>query len=145
MAFAVQMRMMECLDVSSRILSLDTHSDRTSRGRGVHQIRASKPIIYLLTLVLAAFVGSSFSAHAHSGGLNAEGCHNNRKTGDYHCHGGGAPKVRKQTAPAPLVGADDVYYPNCAAARRAGAAPVRIGDPGYASHLDRDRDGVGCE
>jgi hypothetical protein len=23
---------------------------------------------------------------AHGGGLNAEGCHNNRKTGDYHCH-----------------------------------------------------------
>lgn len=25
-------------------------------------------------------------AIAHGGGLNAEGCHNNRKTGDYHCH-----------------------------------------------------------
>lgn len=25
-------------------------------------------------------------AFAHSGGLNAEGCHFNRKTGDYHCH-----------------------------------------------------------
>lgn len=22
----------------------------------------------------------------HGGGLNAQGCHNNRKTGDYHCH-----------------------------------------------------------
>ena len=22
----------------------------------------------------------------HGGGLNSEGCHNNRKTGDYHCH-----------------------------------------------------------
>lgn len=27
----------------------------------------------------------------------------------------------------------------------AGAAPVRRGQPGYASHLDRDGDGVGCE
>lgn len=26
------------------------------------------------------------SAAAHGGGLNAQGCHNNRKTGDYHCH-----------------------------------------------------------
>lgn len=25
-------------------------------------------------------------AAPHGGGLNAEGCHNNRKTGDYHCH-----------------------------------------------------------
>ena len=23
---------------------------------------------------------------AHGGGLNAEGCHNNHKTGEYHCH-----------------------------------------------------------
>ena len=22
----------------------------------------------------------------HSGGLNSQGCHNNTKTGDYHCH-----------------------------------------------------------
>jgi hypothetical protein len=26
---------------------------------------------------------------AHPGGLNSAGCHNNRRTGDYHCHGGG--------------------------------------------------------
>jgi hypothetical protein len=39
----------------------------------------------------------------------------------------------------------DVYYKNCDAARDAGAAPVMEGDPGYAPHLDRDGDGVGCE
>ncbi len=38
-----------------------------------------------------------------------------------------------------------VYYENCAAARAAGAAPVRQGDPGYSSRLDRDGDGVGCD
>lgn len=42
------------------------------------------------------------------------------------------------------VGAD-TFYANCAAARAAGAAPVRSGDPGYGPHLDRDRDGIGCE
>jgi hypothetical protein len=26
------------------------------------------------------------AARAHPGGLNAEGCHTNRKTGEYHCH-----------------------------------------------------------
>ncbi|WP_331714492.1 excalibur calcium-binding domain-containing protein [Auraticoccus cholistanensis] len=41
--------------------------------------------------------------------------------------------------------ADDTYYENCDAARAAGAAPVRTGDPGYGRHLDRDGDGVGCE
>jgi micrococcal nuclease len=34
---------------------------------------------------------------------------------------------------------------NCTEAREHGAAPVRAGDPGYGVHLDRDRDGVGCE
>ncbi|RKT52153.1 excalibur calcium-binding domain-containing protein [Saccharothrix australiensis] len=37
------------------------------------------------------------------------------------------------------------YYANCAAARAAGAAPLRIGEPGYRPALDRDGDGVACE
>ena len=28
----------------------------------------------------------TFSIFPHGGGLNSEGCHNNRKTGGYHCH-----------------------------------------------------------
>jgi outer membrane biosynthesis protein TonB len=53
-----------------------------------------------------------------------------------------APKPAPAPAPAP---APSVYYKNCDAARAAGAAPVHRGDPGYASHLDRDGDGIGCE
>ncbi|WP_423599129.1 YHYH domain-containing protein [Roseateles sp. MS654] len=34
--------------------------------------------------VMSALLWSS--AMAHGGGLNADGCHTNRKTGDYHCH-----------------------------------------------------------
>ena len=37
------------------------------------------------------------------------------------------------------------YYRNCAAARAAGAAPLRQGQPGYRAALDRDKDGVACE
>lgn len=44
-----------------------------------------------------------------------------------------------------LVDTGSVYFENCDAARAAGAAPVRSGDPGYRSGLDRDGDGVGCE
>ncbi|WP_233197735.1 DUF1524 domain-containing protein [Cryobacterium sp. Y57] len=40
---------------------------------------------------------------------------------------------------------NDVYFPNCTAARESGAAPVHVGDPGYGGHLDRDGDGAGCE
>lgn len=35
-----------------------------------------------------------------------------------------------------------VYYPSCAAARAAGAAPLHAGEPGYRRGLDRDGDGV---
>jgi hypothetical protein len=30
-------------------------------------------------------------ATAHPGGLDAQGCHHDRKRGAYHCHGGLAP------------------------------------------------------
>jgi hypothetical protein len=94
------------------------------------------------------------AAKAHPGGLNREGCHNDRKHGTgYHCHRGGA--VPRRAAPQDALGfspqpdgrapSSGGEYPNCAAARAAGAAPVRRGDPGYGSHLDRDGDGVGCE
>jgi hypothetical protein len=121
---------------------------------------------YLPTLLACLVALAAPSIHAHGGGLNAEGCHNNRKTGDYHCHRGGnasRPIPRQQLAPveqyrAPASnGAPALDIPprngfrptgafrNCDAARAAGAAPVHRGEPGYGSHLDRDNDGVGCE
>ena len=44
-------------------------------------------------------------------------------------------------APAPAT----AYYANCAAARAAGAAPLRAGQPGYREKMDGDGDGVACE
>jgi uncharacterized membrane protein YdfJ with MMPL/SSD domain len=41
--------------------------------------------------------------------------------------------------------ASDIYYPNCAAARAAGVAPIMIGRPGYRPELDADNDGIACE
>lgn len=83
---------------------------------------------------------------AHSGGTDANGCHTNRKTGEYHCHrpkGGGAPAARPTSAPSFTSGG--AHYPNCAAARAAGAAPLYRGRPDYRAALDRDGDGVACE
>lgn len=40
-----------------------------------------------IVCVLSAFLVTEV-AYSHGGGLNAEGCHNNRKTGEYHCHRG---------------------------------------------------------
>jgi hypothetical protein len=46
-----------------------------------------KSKIYVVRACLFFIAYFSFTlAHAHGGGLNADGCHNNRKTGDYHCH-----------------------------------------------------------
>ncbi len=50
--------------------------------------------------------------------------------------------------PAPATqtrGAEAAYYATCAEAREAGVAPLRRGDAGYRSALDRDDDGVACE
>lgn len=80
-------------------------------------------------------------AYAHGGGLAADGCHNDRQNGGRHCHrgpGGSPPPVQRAMS-------GDIYFPNCASARAAGAAPVRAGQPGYGRHLDRDGDGKGCE
>lgn len=45
-------------------------------------------------------------------------------------------------APAPDA---NVVYPNCAAVRAAGRAPLYAGEPGYHPALDRDHDGIACE
>ena len=83
---------------------------------------------------------------AHSGGLNAEGCHTDRKNGGYHCH----QQAAKQIVATPgnnlkAAPSGSSAFANCAEARAAGAAPVRAGDPGYNRKLDRDGDGLACE
>jgi endonuclease YncB( thermonuclease family) len=47
-------------------------------------------------LLLLSFTLISVETFAHGGGLNKEGCHNNRKTGDYHCHRGPKSSTPKQ-------------------------------------------------
>jgi hypothetical protein len=50
------------------------------------RMRAPGMSFQSLALCLAGVpIGSS---EAHPGGLNSQGCHNNRKTGGYHCHRG---------------------------------------------------------
>ena len=99
------------------------------------------------TLVLALLLALPDSILAHGGGLDASGCHTNRKTGDYHCHRAAAPTSRPEVRSlyGGGIGSAAGPFANCTAARAAGAAPVRRGEPGYGSHLDRDGDGVGCE
>jgi endonuclease YncB( thermonuclease family) len=63
-------------------------SERNEHGilpLGVYSITMLKLFYIFIVVTLAV------PAFSHGGGLNKEGCHNNRKAGDYHCHRG--PKV----------------------------------------------------
>lgn len=110
----------------------------------------------LIGLMLLALPVVAGNAWAHGGGLNKEGCHNDRKNGGYHCHRASSPasversyQPVNQLAPsnyaAPARSSGGRAFTNCSEARAAGAAPIRRGEPGYGSHLDRDNDGIGCE
>lgn len=55
-------------------------------------------IALLFTLLTTTSV-----VNAHPGGVNADGCHNNRKTGDYHCHKNSGAASARDKAPTPSM------------------------------------------
>ncbi|MCA0320903.1 MAG: excalibur calcium-binding domain-containing protein [Proteobacteria bacterium] len=108
-------------------------------------------------MLLALAFGVAGQGRAHGGGLDANGCHHDRKNGGYHCHR--APAAAQ--APGTRLAPSSSFAPsrtaprtqqtggwsfrNCTEARAAGRAPIRRGEPGYGPHLDRDNDGIACE
>lgn len=114
------------------------------RGKRLTPFSLRDEFVALLAVMLLGLGALAFAApsplSAHPGGLAADGCHNDRKNGGRHCHrGSNAGQQQTQRRDG------TVYYPNCDAARRAGATPILRGQPGYGSHLDRDGDGKACE
>lgn len=70
-------------------------------------------------LALALFAGGySDLSSAHGGGLDKNGCHTNRKTGEYHCHRASvqppsnaqAAPQRNLTNPPPTTHTDSTCY-----------------------------------
>lgn len=55
------------------------------------------------------------------------------------------PTTTRPPAPTPENKPSEVHYANCAEVKRAGAAPLYRGEPGYRRGLDPDNDGVACE
>ena len=107
-------------------------------------------------IIALGIVALATPAFAHPGGLNAEGCHNDRRNGGYHCHrgpsrgSGGNSGSSSRSTPAFVgagagTGTSTRYYANCSQAHAAGVTPIRRGQPGYGRHLDRDGDGIACE
>jgi len=41
----------------------------------------------IIIVAVIGFMLAFSSSYAHSGGTDANGCHTNHKTGEYHCHG----------------------------------------------------------
>lgn len=56
-----------------------------------------------------------------------------------------AERAQQTQHPQRTVSQPSRAYSDCDAARAAGAAPLRAGEPGFGPHLDADRDGVACE
>lgn len=55
------------------------------------------------------------------------------------------PAIPQPPAVGPAPTPTGVVYRNCSEARAAGVTPLRRGQPGYSSKLDRDGDGTACE
>jgi len=84
----------------------------------------------------AEIVAAEQEAKAASRGLWGPPCNGDTES---------TPLAAPNSAPNTPVPGGSVYYPNCKAARAAGAAPMYVGQPGYRSGLDGDGDGVACE
>ncbi len=108
-------------------------------------------LIILLTILILPL-----SVSAHSGRTDSNGCHTNKKTGDYHCHGAKAPKSAKVEVKtnAKIQAKQNV---NCQAniyncsdfSNQESAQAVYeqcLAEVGKDVHdLDRDNDGTACE
>src|SRR5262245_25539765 len=120
----------------------------------------------LLGLVAMAMVASTGApwAEAHGGGLDANGCHHDRKAGGYHCHRGpGAaplslrrflspetPREQHRGSKAGGPGSSDRNPVSCGAKRTCGEMTSCAEARFYLEHcglarLDGDKDGTPCE
>ena len=109
----------------------------------------------LLTILLLPL-----SVSAHSGRTDSSGCHTNKKTGDYHCHGAKVTKTAKDDVKVAAKAeakseAKVLHYCkaniyNCADFSTQAQAQTEyeycLSETGKDVHdLDRDSDGVACE
>ena len=81
-----------------------------------------------MLIASAALALAPIEALAHGGGLDANGCHTNKKTGDFPCHGGGSPSSSPSPSPSP---SRSVY--SAPAPRRRQPKPVAAGAAGPAT------------
>jgi len=121
--------------------------------------QSNNPKIKILVIILVVALLLPVSVSAHSGRTDSNGCHTNKKTGDYHCHGAKTTKAQVKTtaktkAKATTKSKTQVYCSsnlyNCADFSSQKAAQVVyeacLKQVGRDVHdLDRDKDGKACE
>ena len=98
-------------------------------------MRLAGAVTLIVTLLVSPPGVGSFPAAAHPGGLNSEGCHNNRKTGDYHCHRGSSSTISARPGHGAAGRTGGGAYRNCSEARADAAIPA-TGDISIATTTD---------
>jgi Excalibur calcium-binding domain len=83
-------------------------------------------------------------ANAHGGRTNAEGCHNDRKHGGYHCHGGGRAETTSSVSGLKSSDAACGSKNLCGQMNSCDEAMHYLNDCSVTS-LDGDNDGTPCE
>ncbi len=96
-------------------------------------------MIRYLTAALLAMSVQTGPSYAHSGGLNAEGCHAGSRP--YHCHRSSGQSSRSAAPQSGLVDRNCSDFSSWSEAQRFYEQSGRSDPHG----LDRDRDGIACE
>ncbi|MEK7538482.1 MAG: YHYH domain-containing protein [Patescibacteria group bacterium] len=87
----------------------------------------------LFIIIALAIPSISF---AHGGRTNAEGCHNDRKNGGYHCHNA------KTSAPSPQRQSNEPTSPSASAKARAAQPPNKEGIPVDIDVVKKSKSGI---
>jgi phosphatidylserine/phosphatidylglycerophosphate/cardiolipin synthase-like enzyme len=99
-----------------------------------YSMSASETNDEILMVIRNADVAKSFSAQFDMMWKNTT----RFKTVEYKIGQSDAKEVEKSKS-------GDTVYANCDAVRKAGKDPLKKGQPGYSTKLDRDGDGIACE
>ena len=98
---------------------------------------------FVVRLVIVILISPVF-AYAHGGRTNAEGCHNDKKNGGYHCHGSGLAEAESPVSALKSSNAACGSKNLCKEMDSCDEAKHYLNDCGL-SRLDRDNDGTPCE
>jgi hypothetical protein len=83
-------------------------------------------IRFYVFFMIVRLMSMSTETFAHGGGLNKQGCHNNKKTGDYHCHRGSSFSPSSKPTQHLKTPGSEAFYNNLLADALGGRREVRL-------------------